>query len=74
MWEIKNEFSQGSHSQFFYKLIEDKISLITSDESFRAGNISKQDADQYLQVDVDMQIAEPKPQKNTEGDIFDDIE
>lgn len=43
--EFKKEFSSGQHQPFFQRLINERISLITVDESFRAGNVSKEDAD-----------------------------
>ena len=46
--DLKKNFSQGEHSLFFFKLIENNLSLITTEESFRAGNVTIDDAAQFL--------------------------
>jgi len=70
--ELKSRFESGNNSDFYQLIRENKISLITKDESFKS-DITKEQANEFLGLEIEPIQDNKDTKDNQKGDKAEDI-
>lgn len=71
MEKLKDQYSEGSHKEFFRMLQKHNLSLITNQESEISSVITPEEAKAFLTTALVKPAEHPKPPKKQEEDDYD---